>query len=118
MTTIDLQIFSPRWGHDDTYSVELDRDYMEITKGGTTTRADWQANADPVWSGQSLQQIMQNDSIYPPEITQKLFQKVWTAWRDGQINDQQADAELQEVAAWINAGTRAKPSTAFWKAYF
>jgi len=28
MTQVDLRIFSPRWGHHDTYHVELHRDYL------------------------------------------------------------------------------------------
>jgi hypothetical protein len=36
MPTIELLIFSPRWGHDDTYEIELERDHMEITRGLTS----------------------------------------------------------------------------------
>lgn len=38
MPTIELQIFSPRWGHDE---IELEREHMEITNGANTARADW-----------------------------------------------------------------------------
>lgn len=32
MPTIELQIFGPRWSHDDTYEIELERDHMEIAR--------------------------------------------------------------------------------------
>lgn len=38
MPTIELQICSPRWGHDDTYAIELERDYIEITTRASTQR--------------------------------------------------------------------------------
>lgn len=60
MPTIELQIFSPRWGHDDTYEIELERDHMEITRGANTARADWRDNADPAWSGWTVEGMMGN----------------------------------------------------------
>jgi len=32
-TTIELQIYNPRWGHEDTYTLELSRDALTITPG-------------------------------------------------------------------------------------
>lgn len=116
--TVELQIFSPRWGHEDTYEVELERDHMEITRGANRARADWQDNAEPAWSGWTVEGIMGNDSIHPPAVTQRMFEKVWTSWRGGEIDDAQADAELQAVATWLNVITHAKPRTDFWRAYF
>jgi len=118
MARIELSIFNPRWGHDDTYTVELERDFMEVTMNAREARADWRDNADPVWSGDSLQDIMQNDNVYPPATPQDLFEKVWTPWRAGELNDQQAEAELQAVAEWLNVVTQAKPRTDFWRTYF
>jgi len=116
--TVDLRIFSPRWGHEDIYSVELDRDFMEITMQVRTAKATWRENRDPEWTGESIQRIMNNDHIYPPQITQNLFEHVWKEWRNGEINDQQANAELQELAGWLNTVTQSKPRTDFWCKYF
>ena len=115
---VDLDIYSPRWGHNDKYSVELDRDFMEITLQARTSRATWRDNLDPEWSGESIQEIMNNDSIYPPEITQDLFEHAWKEWRDGTINDQEVEQELKEVATWINEVTKSKPKSDFWNKYF
>jgi hypothetical protein len=116
--TVELSIFTPRWGHEDTYIVELERDFMEIRMHARTTRAVWRENQDPVWNGESIQDIMNNDSIYPPEITQDLFEHAWKEWRGGEISDQEVNIELQELANWINAVTHAKPNTEFWNRYF
>lgn len=116
--TVDLRIFSPRWGHEDTYSVNLDRDFMKITMNVRTAMATWRENFDPEWSGESIQRIMNNDSIYPPEITQDLFEHLWKQWRNGDINDTQASAELHELESWLNTITKSKPKTDFWRKYF
>ncbi|MEH6529569.1 MAG: hypothetical protein V7718_06475 [Porticoccus sp.] len=117
-TKVELHIFSPRWGHEDTYEVELDRDFMEITMQVRKTRAKWVDNLDPEWSGEPLEHIMNNDSIYPPAVTQDLFEHAWKAWRDGDLNDDEVKRELEAVADWINTVTQSKPRSEFWRKYF
>ncbi|NDP62968.1 hypothetical protein [Polaromonas sp.] len=116
--TVDLSIFSPRWSREDIYSVELDKEFMEISMHARKTRATWRENLDPEWSSESIQDIMNNDSIYPPAITQDLFEYAWKEWRNGEISAQEVETELKELAVWINAVTRKKPNTQFWKRYF
>lgn len=85
MPTIELQIFSPRWGHDDTYEIELERDHMEIARGANTARADWRDNADPAWSGWTVEGMMGNDSIHPPAVAQRMVPEGLDGlakWRD------------------------------------
>jgi len=91
---------------------------MQITMTQRVARAEWRDNSNPEWSGEPLMRIFQNDNIYPPAITQNMFQKVWTSWRDGELDDARAEAELQELANWLNVVTRAKPRTDFWRVYF
>ena len=118
-TNVELDIYSPRWGHNDRYIVELNQAYLEIGLSGRTTRATWRDNLDPDWnSNESIHDIMNNDSIYPPTILQDLLEHAWLEWRNGNINDQQVDDELQEIANWINTITRSKPNTNFWNSYF
>jgi hypothetical protein len=118
INTVALEIFSPRWGHHDIYSVELGQDYMEVSMQMRSARAQWHDALDPTWTGEAIDNMMRIDSIYPPGITRDLFEQVWKAWRTGEISDQKADAELQEVANWINAVTAAQPKTDFWRRYF
>ncbi|MDQ1886691.1 hypothetical protein RA180_22150 [Aeromonas salmonicida] len=118
MKNVNLKIYSPRWGHHDTYHVELHLDYMKITMHPKEAKATYIDNRDPEWSGESLQRIMNNDSVYPPEITPRLFQRAWLAWRDGELDDNQVAQELEQVAEWINKITEAKPNSDFWQKYF
>jgi hypothetical protein len=117
-TSVKLEIFSPRWGHTDTYTVDLHNDYMTISMHPRTTKVTWVDNCDPEWSIETVQDILNNDSIYAPEITQDLFERAWKAWRDGEIDNKQVDDELQLLAGWINAVTAAKPKSDFWGKYF
>jgi len=61
---------------------------------------------------------MNNDSIYPPTIFQHLDEHAWKEWRNREINDDQAKAERNELATWLNVITHAKPATNFWKKCF
>ena len=115
---VDLRIFSPRWGHEDTYSVELDHDFMEITMGARKARAAWRDNLDPEWTGEPIKQIMNNDNIHPPAITQDLFEHVWKDWRYEELSAQEVEEELNEIAKWVNAVTSSKPKTKYWEKYF
>lgn len=116
--TVELGIFSPRWGHEDIYSVELSREFMRISLQARTASAIWRDGHDPEWSGDSILDIMSNDSIYAPAVIQDLFEYVWKEWRGGKLSDSEANGALQEVAGWLNAVTHAKPESEFWRKYF
>jgi len=114
---VELKIFSPRWGREDTYRIKLERDFMEITMQVRKSRVTWSDTADPIWSGETLQRTMTNDSIFPLAATQDLFERAWKSWRDGEISDQQVEAELKLLADWLNSITKAKPRSDFWSKY-
>lgn len=118
MGSVDLRIYSPRWGHEDVYQVVLENDYMSITMSPRECRAIWRDNLDPEWRGEDLHEIMNNDSIYPPAVTRDLFEHAWLTWRNGELTDQEVEEELQLLAAWINEVTHAKPNSEFWGGYF
>jgi hypothetical protein len=62
--------------------------------------------------------MLMNDSIYPPAIVRDLIEHLWKSWRNGEIREDAVNAELQEVVAWLNKVTVAKPQSDFWKRYF
>ena len=117
-TEVELQIFSPRWGHEDTYKFELTNDSLTITMHPRITICTWHDNIDPEWSGEGLEKTLRNDSIYPPSIFQDLVEHAWKEWRVGELDDAEVNAELQELASWLNKITLSKPDTDFWKGYF
>lgn len=115
---VELHIFTPRWGRDDVYTITLERDRLNIKMHARQSEASYRENLDPEWSGESLDDIFRNDSIYAPAIFQELIEWAWLKWRGGEINDSQVEEELQELANWLNTITKAKPQTEFWKTYF
>ncbi len=117
-TVVELEVYSPRWGHNDTYTFTLKHEFMDISMQGRSARCSWRENRNPEWSGEPLQNIFENDSIYPPAIFQKLVEYVWKEWRSKNITDQKAETEFVELATWLNAITKSKPQTDFWKKYF
>jgi hypothetical protein len=65
-----------------------------------------------------LEDMFSNDSIHAPAVVPNLLEHLWTSWRNGVIDDQQAQTELDAVTQWLNATTHAKPRTDFWNKYF
>ncbi len=117
-TKVKLRIFSPRWGHEDEYELKLTRDSMVITRHPRSSVCTWRENLDPEWSGESLRDILGNDSIYPPAILEDLIEHAWLSWRNGELDSTAVNDELQAVARWLNEITKAKPNTDFWRKYF
>ncbi len=117
-TTVKLRIFSPRWGHEDTYELALARDSLVISRSASSAKCTWRENLDPEWSGESLRHILENDSIYPPSILQDLIEHAWVSWRNGELDGSAVNEALQAVANWLNETTKAKPDTDFWRKYF
>ena len=118
MTTLTSEIYSPRWGHDDTYTFELSQEEMLISKGARKSKCVWQEDKDPIWQGESLDSHLRNDSIHAPVVFTDLLERLWLSWRNGEINDEAAQMELDAVIEWLNVLTRAKPKTEFWRRYF
>jgi hypothetical protein len=116
--TLTAEIYSPRWGHTDTYAFELSKETMTVSMQAREAVCTWKDNFDPVWTGEQLQHILQNDSIYPPAIFQDLVEHLWKSWRNGELNSEQVNVELQELVSWLNEITKTKPRTDFWRTYF
>ena len=116
--TVELRIFSPRWGHEDIYKLELKQNSLVITQGARSTKATWRENLDPEWNGETLEDILRNDSIYPPGIFQDLIEHAWLSWRNGELDSAAVDEELQALAKWLNDITNSKPRSEYWNKYF
>lgn len=77
-----------------------------------------QENGDPAWSGESLEENIRNESMYPPSILQDLIEHLWKSWRNGNIASDLVNAELQAVITWVNHITDVQLQAEFWSAYF
>jgi hypothetical protein len=118
MPTYTGRIFSPRWGHEDTYEFQFEEDRLTISHLPRTATCTWRENLDPLWEGEALERMLTNDSIYPPAVFRSLIEHLWKSWRNSDIRQDDVDAELQAVVTWLNATTMAKPRTEFWRKYF
>ncbi len=116
--TVELTIYTPRWGHDDVYTVKLTKEYMEISSNAESAKYIWQENIDPKRDGENLVDILENDSIYPPAIFEELLGHAWKSWRDGELDNSSVNKELQALANWLNQISKSKPATDFWSIYF
>ncbi len=125
-TSFEVKLFSPRWGHEDVYQVQLNRNQMSVSVGGVGVKAvcSWVENLDPEWLGYSdsignpLENILRNDSISPPSVFVSALEYAWEAWRDETLDDSQVKAEVQALCDWLNIVSRNKPGTDFWIGFF
>ena len=114
----ELRIYSPRWGTEDSYELSLSDEAIVISHGPRTAKCTWRENLDPEWSGHSLREMMENESVYPPAILPWLIEHAWASWRDSQLDESQLQHELDVLATWLNDFSRAKPSTDYWRGVF
>lgn len=116
---IELEIYSPRWGHNDPYDFELSKQELIITSHIHEVKCTYVDGRDPVWSThKSLDDIFTNDSIVGPAKIEEILEYVWCEWRDGNLSDDEVKNELYAIVDWINIITANKPKTDFWKKYF
>ncbi|AFW97315.1 hypothetical protein ANA_P30010 (plasmid) [Anabaena sp. 90] len=118
MITITAEIYTPRWGNNDTYTFEFGEQSMSVSMIGPKAVCTYIPGRDPVWSGDSLEGILRNNLVHPPVSFQDLIEHLWNSWRDGDINEAELNKELQEVIVWLNKITKLKPKTEFWSQYF
>ena len=123
-TSFKVHLYSPRWGRDDTYEIELNMEQMSVKGVNKTAACNWVEGKDPNWSGYNeslgnpLEKILENDSIFPPTVFVRALEYAWMAWRDGTLDDQKISQEVQDLCEWVNEVSRGKPQTAFWRKMF
>jgi len=119
-----VRLYSPRWGHEDSYEIKLDRKQMIVEGHNKIAACSWVEGRDPKWSGYSenignpLVITLQNDSIYPPTVFIRALEYAWMAWRDSELDGQQVVQEVQHLCDWVNEVSRRKPKTEFWRKMF
>jgi hypothetical protein len=123
-TSFEVQLYSPRWGHEDTYEIQLDREQMRVKGVNKTAVCSWVEGRDPKWSGYNesignpLEKILENDSIYPPTVFIRAMEYAWMAWRDGTLDDQKVLQEMQQLCEWVNEVSSSKPKPTFGRGCF
>ena len=113
-TTVKLDLYSPRWGHTDKYTIILEENTLTITMSVRKATCEWNPDEDPKWSkdlgSDALTKILNNDRIYPPEEFKSLLVKAWRSWVNGELNDTEIESELKELENRINTITKTTPT--------
>ena len=121
-TKVELDLYSPRWGHTDRYNITLEENTLTITMSARKATCEWHSDEDQDWSkdlgSDALNKILNNDSIYPPEKFKSLLVRAWRSWVNGELNDTEVENELKELENWVNAITKATPTSEYWNKNF
>jgi hypothetical protein len=127
-TVFAVRLYSPRWQNEDTYKIELEGKYMKIEGPGSAAICILNEEGRPTWSGgpmtgklaaaHPLDSLFENESIYPPSVLARALQAAWVAWRKNELDDVQVQREVMALGDWLNAVSKNKPHTDFWKRVF
>ena len=119
-----FDVYSPRWGHPDRYSITFSSEQMQINQGSFSAICVLNENGDPEWSGYEngignpLMNIFSNDSIYAPEIVPFALECAWEKWRNGSVEESELQNGLEELFSWIDQTAISKPSSKLWNGAF
>jgi hypothetical protein len=120
----EYDIYSPRWGHTDRYTVEITEEEMKVAQAMKTSLCTLGDNGDPEWaghnahSGNPLMNIFANDSIHAPAIVPDALEWAWQRWRDEEVNDDDFDEGMRHLFEWIDLCARNKPASELWRTIF
>jgi len=117
MKILEMNLFSPRWGHEDTYTITINENNIEINMSQRIAKYNYIDGKFENVSHESLESIMRNDNISIPEnLNYYLFELV-TSIIENEITEEDSHLELQELENWINCSTRACqfPNTDYWR---
>ncbi|WP_066018647.1 hypothetical protein [Endozoicomonas atrinae] len=118
MTDIEIILNRPAYGDDITFHVILHHDYMLLKRDDIEcSKAIWVDQSDPEWN-EDLIKRLESNHISPPSKVRYSFETAWKSWRSGELDDVQIKQEIQLIADWINAASKALPHSEFWNDKF
>lgn len=106
----DCEIFSPRWGHNDTYTFSWTPEGWSIVGGGghkCSVHID-EDGTEPSDAAR-FERMLANDMMFMPWDMHNCLWILWKGIRDGEIDDDVANAEIAKLGNWINATTESAP---------
>ncbi|WP_151900426.1 hypothetical protein [Sulfurimonas hydrogeniphila] len=117
MYKIEMNLFSPRWGHEDRYKITINENEVEINMSQRIARYKYINGKFENTSKESLESIMRNDNIPIPENLDYFFFQLITSIIENEITEEDAQLELKELENWINCHTKSCqfPNTDYWK---
>ena len=122
--TIFAAVYSPRWGHDDTYTITLTRNKLSVALDAPGAvcvldedgQAEWQGYRSG--SSHPLLAVFANDSIYAPAVVPEALEWALGKWSQHEADRSEISTAIEELFSWVSFTARRKPASEFWKEYF
>ncbi len=108
-------------------TIEIQRDLLKIAFHGNAVTCIWKEDLHHAWSDgmtqifpgrQPLVAALENEGVYPPSIFVWAMETAWSAWRSGELNDRQVQAQLTSLCGWLRFVQAHRPKSRFWKQKF
>ena len=64
-TEVEVRVYSPRWGHEDTYTISMTRNWMKVEHHPRSATCKWVENKDPVWESATIRYTPQQSFRVP-----------------------------------------------------
>jgi hypothetical protein len=107
-TDYEFTIFNPQRSHDVKYTLHM------IDKGWKITFLSDSGDCDeqgcPV-----LYKIMKNDLVEYPHNLGLYLSWLWRKANETELNHEQVQSHLNQLAAWVKNVTNSRPPSEFWK---
>lgn len=116
---LSINLFSPRFGHNDKYKIMIEENKVSFFRTKIKTAiCKWSYEQGWVWERNPIQDILSNNSVYPPRTFQKRLTYIFEAIRLGELETSEAQKIIDEIADWVNLTTHNKPKHQFWDGVF
>ncbi len=117
MKVLKMDLFSPRWGHEDEYKITINENNIEINMSQRIAKYKYIDGEFKNISHESLETIMRNDNISIPENLNYFFFELIKSIIENEIMEEDSQLELKELENWINCNTKACkfPNTDYWR---
>lgn len=102
----DFTIYSRRWGHDDTYTVERTATGWHVHH--ISIKGDCDKQGKPV-----LYENFEQDSICYPHQLPDLMETLWEYAQENNLTDAQIQPHLDELAKWVQVCEKSRPGGIF-----
>lgn len=104
-----LNIFTRRWGHDDTYTIEF-TDTGWIFNGVMIPNS---GPCDPK-GVPYLYQTLDHDSVNYPEALGEYLEYLWYKINEGELQSSEIQHSLNVLCDWINICEKSSPIEGVW----
>jgi hypothetical protein len=118
---IEVQVYSPRRGHNDAYTIIFHDDGIKIS-GHEPKEANCRiiAGSEPHWSGHNegtgnpLLNIMADDQIDAPPVIVMALEYAWAKWNKRAMHHTEITDAIKELFAWVDLVAKNRPKHTLW----